>query len=91
MIMIMMMMMVQPVKYEYQIIWYFQLPFNVVHNQSTEIITYSSHIYIWCDTKLNVGSKRLVFLCIKEHENSLVCIVPRSVFVCVLMHVAERG
>jgi len=84
------MMMMHTVKYEYQIIWPVHLWFDVVHIQDTEIITYSSHVHAWWDTKWNVASKYLVFLCINEHEDSLVGRVPSGVSVCVLMHVTER-
>jgi len=90
-VMMMMMMMMHTVKYEYQAIWQFQLPFDAFRNQNTEIITYSSLVHILWDTKLNVASKSLVLLCIKEHEVSLFCRVPSSVVLSVLMHVTERG
>ena len=74
------MMMMHTVKYEYQIIWPVHLWFDVVHIQDTEIITYSSHVHIWWDTKWNVASKYLVFLCINENEDSLMCRVPICIF-----------
>jgi hypothetical protein len=88
---VVMMMIMHTVKYEYQTIWQFQLLFDIVHIQNTEMITYSSHVHIWWDTKRNVTSKNLFFLCINEHEDLLVCRVQRGVFVCVLMHVTEKG
>ena len=91
MVVVVMMMMMYIVKYEYQTIWQFQLPFDAFRNQNTEIITYSSLVHILWDTKLNVASKSLVLLCIKEHEVSLFCRVPSSVVLSVLMHVTERG
>jgi hypothetical protein len=68
------------VKYEYQTICQFQLRFDVAHIHNTEIITYTS--------ERRVASKYLVFLAINEHEDLLVCIVPRG---SVLVHVTERG
>jgi len=50
-VVVVVMMMMHTVKYEYQTVWQFQLRFDVFHIQNTEIITYSSHVHIWWDTK----------------------------------------
>jgi hypothetical protein len=86
---VVMMIKMHTVKYEYQTVWQFQLRFDVVHIQKTGIITYSSQVHIYWNTKLNVASKHLVFLCINENESFLSVQNPEGYF-CMHAHACHR-
>jgi hypothetical protein len=80
----------QTVKYKYQTTWRFQLRFDLVHIQNTEIIKLSSLVHIWWHTKWNVASIQMVFLYINKHEDLLVCRVQKIAF-CMCSCMSQKG